>query len=109
MNAWFDLAAARWRLAGWTMVHVLWVVAVVAKLGGAVRLAFRRAGTGVRYGVSLVTLAALAIAPVGVAAWLAVHPECWASTTRGSTPTTMASAHTGTIPGQSPMLKDAAA
>jgi beta-lactamase regulating signal transducer with metallopeptidase domain/tetratricopeptide (TPR) repeat protein len=77
MNEWFDADAPVWRLAGWTMLHFLWVGALVAALGAAVRMACRRAAPGVRYGASLAMLAALALAPAVIAAVLARDPAMW--------------------------------
>lgn len=70
MNASLDLGGV-WQLAGWTMLHFLWIGALVALAGGALRLACRRAAPGVRYAVSLVTLAAIAATPMAITAWLA--------------------------------------
>ncbi|MBX3425916.1 MAG: polysaccharide biosynthesis/export family protein [Pirellulales bacterium] len=62
-----------WRLAGWTMIHSLWIGALVAAVGATLRLALRRAAPGVRYAASLATLAGLSMAPIAIAAWLATH------------------------------------
>ncbi|MBX3431900.1 MAG: hypothetical protein KF847_01005 [Pirellulales bacterium] len=64
-----------WRLAGWTMIHSLWIGALVAAVGAAVRIALRRAAPGMRYAASLATLAGLSMAPIAVAAWLATHAD----------------------------------
>ncbi|BBO36350.1 M56 family metallopeptidase [Lacipirellula parvula] len=65
--------ASLWQLAGWTMIHSLWIGAAVALAGGIVRLAARRAAPSTRYAISLVTLAALAISPLAAATWLSVN------------------------------------
>jgi beta-lactamase regulating signal transducer with metallopeptidase domain len=54
----------------WTMIHFLWIGAVLGAGGAAVRLACRRAAPGVRYAVSLTTFALLAAAPSVIAGWM---------------------------------------
>jgi beta-lactamase regulating signal transducer with metallopeptidase domain/biopolymer transport protein ExbD len=68
-----------WLLAGSTMLHFVWVGALVAAIGAAVRLAVRRCGPNVRYAASLVMLAAVASTPVVIAGVLARHPELMAN------------------------------
>ncbi|WP_428307163.1 M56 family metallopeptidase [Lacipirellula sp.] len=65
--------ASLWQLAGWTMIHSLWLGAAVALAGGILRLVARRAAPSTRYAISLTTLAALAISPLAAAAWLSVN------------------------------------
>jgi beta-lactamase regulating signal transducer with metallopeptidase domain len=65
--------ASLWQLAGWTMIHSLWLGAAVALAGGFLRLACRRAAPNTRYAISLATLAALAVTPFATAAWLSVN------------------------------------
>jgi beta-lactamase regulating signal transducer with metallopeptidase domain len=77
MNAWLESAAPLWRLTGWTMIHFLWIGAIVALVGGAVRVACRRTAPAVQYGVSMLTLAAIALAPLGAATWLVQYPALW--------------------------------
>jgi beta-lactamase regulating signal transducer with metallopeptidase domain len=60
-------------LAGWTMVHVLWIGAVIALTGAAVRLACRHRSPALRYTISLTTLAVLASSPAAIALWLHAH------------------------------------
>ena len=59
-----------WPVAGWTMVHFLWLGALVGLAAGACRLALRRAPAGIRYAAALVCLAILAAMPLGIAAWV---------------------------------------
>ncbi|QDT01449.1 M56 family metallopeptidase [Adhaeretor mobilis] len=59
-----------WQIAGWTMLHFLWIGAVVALVGAALRLLagpLSRKRPGVRYAISLLTLVVFAVAPVGIA------------------------------------------
>jgi len=65
--------ASLWQLAGWTMIHSLWLGAAVALAGGFLRLACRRASPNARYAISLATLALLAAAPIAAAGWLSVN------------------------------------
>ncbi|MBA4104258.1 MAG: hypothetical protein C0485_00745 [Pirellula sp.] len=65
--------ASLWQLAGWTMIHSLWLGAAVALAGGFLRLACRRAAPNTRYAISLATLAALAVTPLATASWLSVN------------------------------------
>jgi hypothetical protein len=65
--------ASLWQLAGWTMIHSLWLGAAVALAGGFLRVAARRAAPNVRYAISLATLAALAATPLAAAVWLSVN------------------------------------
>src|SRR5690348_4860884 len=65
--------ASLWQLAGWTMIHSLWLGAAAALAGGFLRLAARRATPNTRYAISLATLALLAATPIAAAAWLSVN------------------------------------
>src|SRR3954466_151692 len=60
-----------WSLAGWTMVHFLWLGTLVAMLAFACRWLLRRASANTRYAIALSSLAILAALPVAIA--LAVH------------------------------------
>ena len=82
MNGWLQSTETAWRLAGWTMLHFLWIGAIVALAGGAIRVACRRAAPGVRYALSLTTLAALFLTPVVIAAALSQRPAHVASSTQ---------------------------
>jgi beta-lactamase regulating signal transducer with metallopeptidase domain len=79
MMAMFDLLtladADLWSIAGWTMVHFLWLGALVGVAAGACRLMLRRANANLRYAVMVVSLAALVALPVGIAAWLVRNSE----------------------------------
>ncbi|MEX2091395.1 MAG: M56 family metallopeptidase, partial [Pirellulales bacterium] len=59
-----------WQVAGWTMLHFLWLGALAGLAAGAFRLVLRRAAANVRYAAALVCLAVLAALPVGTAAWV---------------------------------------
>ncbi len=99
MNAWLDLDAA-WQLAGWTMLHFLWIGALAALAGASVRLACRRAAPAVRYAASLGTLAVIVTSPLVIAAWLNAQPRAQSG---GSV---AAAVDWPATPGQSPGLKN---
>ncbi len=56
-----------WMLAGWTMIHFLWVGGAIGTLAGAARLAMRRATPEIRYGAALLSLGLMAVSPVAIA------------------------------------------
>jgi hypothetical protein len=78
MNASALTASPAWSAAGWTMLHLLWVGAILGLLAAMVRGLTRSARPEVRYGLALVCLGALTFAPVAIFAM--------ASTTRSSRP-----------------------
>jgi beta-lactamase regulating signal transducer with metallopeptidase domain len=59
-----------WYVAGWTMLHYLWLGALVGAAAGVSGFALRRAGANVRYAVALAWLAVLAVLPIGVGVWV---------------------------------------
>jgi beta-lactamase regulating signal transducer with metallopeptidase domain len=59
-----------WQLAGWTMLHYLWIGAALGLAAFAVRRVCQRLPAHVRYGAALVWLVLLAAAPFGIAAYL---------------------------------------
>lgn len=64
-----------WRVAGWTMVHFLWIGAAIAGAAAACRVALRRAAPTVRYAGALVWFALLGASPVAIAVWFVAHDE----------------------------------
>jgi beta-lactamase regulating signal transducer with metallopeptidase domain len=60
-----------WRLAGWTMLHYLWIGLAIGAVAVIVRIALRRTSPIVRYSAQLVMFAMLAFAPLVIAARLA--------------------------------------
>lgn len=64
-----------WTIAGWTMLHFLWVGSLIGAASAAGRRALRRYGPEVRYAFALASLASLAIAPLAIAAILAANGE----------------------------------
>jgi len=60
-----------WDLAGWTMLHFIWVGSLVAVLAALGRQLLRRAHPDVRYAYALASLTLLAAAPAVIAAVLA--------------------------------------
>ena len=72
MNAWFNTSEA-WQLAGWTMLHFLWIA---RSWRLAVDFCARLVGTGpnVRYATSLRALTAFSAAPLFIAMWLNQRP-----------------------------------
>ena len=59
-----------WLLAGWTMIHCLWLGTLVALAALISRWLLRRASANVRYAVALTCLAMLASMPIAIAMWL---------------------------------------
>ncbi len=59
-----------WSLAGWTMVHFLWLGAIVAVLATVARIALRSSSPNMRYAVAIGSLFVLAALPLATAAWL---------------------------------------
>jgi beta-lactamase regulating signal transducer with metallopeptidase domain len=73
MNALSAFAGLQvWHIAGWTMLHFLWLGTAVAAMAIVVRLLLRRAAPNVRYTVALGCLALLAALPLGIATWLTI-------------------------------------
>ncbi len=77
-----------WSLAGWTMVHFLWLGAIVAAVATVARVALRSASPNARYAVAIGSLFLLAALPLATAAWLLKYPlpslegrgrgsDCW--------------------------------
>jgi len=64
-----------WLVAGWTMVHFLWVGTVFGASAFVCKWYLMRAAANVRYAVALGWLAILSAAPIGIAAW--VCPARW--------------------------------
>ena len=60
------MSTASWTAAGWTMLHLVWVVAAIATLAAAGRRLMRKARPESRYAFALVCLAAMAVSPVVV-------------------------------------------
>ena len=56
-----------WLVAGWTMLHFLWVGGALGLVAAAGRRTVRKARPEVRYGFALFCLAALAVAPSAIA------------------------------------------
>jgi len=69
MNSTTWVASPAWGVAGWTMLHYLWVGGVLAALATAGRRALLRAHPDVRYVYALAALTALAAAPA-IIAWV---------------------------------------
>jgi beta-lactamase regulating signal transducer with metallopeptidase domain len=59
-----------WLLAGWTMIHFLWLGTLVALAALVSRWMLRRASANVQYVVALTCLAMLAAIPIVIATWL---------------------------------------
>ena len=64
-----------WSLAGWTMVHFLWLGAAAAVIAFLGRLALRRTSPTIRYAYVLACLAIIAAIPPATAAWLSTKPS----------------------------------
>ncbi len=80
MNAYLAFDSSEvWHLAGWTMLHYLWLGTLVGIVALISRLLLRRAAPNVRYTLALGWLMLLAILPLGIAAWLATNSQTTAS------------------------------
>ncbi len=97
MTPWLTHREALWQLAGWTMLHYLWLGTIIALAGALLRLACRRTSPNIRYAISLFTLTALAAAPAAIAAWLTLHSPAILA---GSQPATQVNAHNTNTPSQ---------
>lgn len=59
-----------WRMAGWTMLHFLWVGSAIGVVAAAGRFVLRAASPSARYAFALACLVALCAAPIaGAIAW----------------------------------------
>ncbi len=63
-----------WTLAGWTMIHFLWLGTLIAVAALVCRLLLRRASPNIRYMTALACLAILAALPVAIATWIHQNP-----------------------------------
>jgi beta-lactamase regulating signal transducer with metallopeptidase domain len=71
MNAYLPLDSAQlWQLAGWTMVHFLWLGAAAAALALVCRFLLHNTAPNLRYAAALTCLLLLAVMPIAIAAWL---------------------------------------
>lgn len=70
-----------WRLAGWTMVHYLWVGTLIGLGTYALRALLPRSSPSLRYAGTLACFFALATAPMVIAVWLGADDR---STFRGA-------------------------
>ncbi|NOY30359.1 MAG: hypothetical protein GXP28_09340, partial [Planctomycetes bacterium] len=59
-----------WELIAWTMCYFFVLGTAIALAGALLRWTCRRAAPSIRYAISLAVLAALALSPIGIAAWL---------------------------------------
>lgn len=64
-----------WLLAGWTMIHFLWLGTLVAAAGFAARWMPRHTSANFRYVAALSSFALLAALPIAIAAWLATNDQ----------------------------------
>src|SRR5688500_12343953 len=64
-----------WHVAGWTMVHFLWLGALVGIAAAALRLVLRRASPNARYVAAFTGLAILTALPLFIAGWLMQDPK----------------------------------
>ncbi len=63
-----DPADRLWMASGWTMLHFLGAGSLIGLVALVGRIALRRSGPDLRYGFALACLAALAVAPIPLAA-----------------------------------------
>jgi BlaR1 peptidase M56 len=64
-----------WHIAGWTMVHFMWLGALVALAAATCRVLLRRSSPNARYAVATASLALLATLPLSIAALWSQHPR----------------------------------
>jgi beta-lactamase regulating signal transducer with metallopeptidase domain len=70
MSLTFPTISQLWTAAGWTMLHLMWVGAVIALIASLVRGIFRSACPETRYGVALLCLLAMSVSPALILAWV---------------------------------------
>src|SRR4051812_3405358 len=75
----FDL----WHIAGWTMIHFLWLGTLVAFAALVSRWLLCRTSANVRYATSLTFLTLLAALPIIIATWLHQNPASFKGEARG--------------------------
>jgi beta-lactamase regulating signal transducer with metallopeptidase domain len=75
MNSSADWLWPWWDAIGWTMLHFLWIGAVIGFVSALLRWAVRRRDPETRYAVSLVLFAILALVPACLFAWTVGHPS----------------------------------
>ncbi|HEX4414915.1 MAG TPA: hypothetical protein VH107_14870, partial [Lacipirellulaceae bacterium] len=75
-----------WFITGWTMIHFLWLGAIVAAAALASRVLLRRASANVRYTIALASLFLLGALPPATALWLTKYSP--SLTTSAGTATT---------------------
>jgi len=73
-----------WQIAGWTMLHYLWVGAVLGTAAMAARLGLRLAAANVRYLAALGSLLLMAAAPALIKVKTAQVPEPMRAARRAS-------------------------
>jgi beta-lactamase regulating signal transducer with metallopeptidase domain/HEAT repeat protein len=74
MNAFAQGTAPLWDALGWTMLHFLWIGALIGLTAAILRLAVRRRTPQTRYALSLAAFVVLAIAPVCFFVWKIKQP-----------------------------------
>lgn len=60
-----------WQVAGWTMLHFMWIGTLIGLLALAGRWLLKSANPNVRYAFAVLSLALLASAPVGIVSYVA--------------------------------------
>ena len=70
MDPTFPTTAPLWTVAGWTMVHLLSVGAVIGLIAALGRGLLKQARPELRYGVALACLVALGVSPGAIFVWL---------------------------------------
>jgi beta-lactamase regulating signal transducer with metallopeptidase domain/HEAT repeat protein len=80
LSSWFP---SFWEVLGWTMLHFLWVGALIALFARLVLWAARRRSPRVRYAVALAGFLFLALAPAVLCAWRMADPAPLAAITEG--------------------------
>ena len=70
MSATLSTNSPVWTVAGWTMLHMVWVGAAIGFVAALMRRIFKSGRPETRYGVALTCLFALSVSPVLIFAWV---------------------------------------
>ena len=72
-------ASPIWCAAGWTMLHLVWVGAVIGLLAALLQLLTKSAGPEIRHAAALLSFLFMAISPV-VIFLIIFEPRSWSTT-----------------------------
>lgn len=76
MNAFLKMDGFElWYLAGWTMLHFLWLGTLALIVAATLRILLLRTSAKTRYAAALVCFVIVAAMPIGIAAWVAAQRQ----------------------------------